>query len=70
MPAKEISMAKLYASERICEIALSGMRLLGGRAYLADTPMPRRLREAMLAYYAGGTVEIQRNLIARAIGLR
>lgn len=68
-PMQEVSMAKLYASERLSEIAMRGMRLLGGRAYLRETPMPRRLREAMLSLYAGGTVEIQRNLIARGLGL-
>jgi alkylation response protein AidB-like acyl-CoA dehydrogenase len=67
-PVKEVSMAKLYASERLTEILMRGMRLLGGRAYLAETPMPRRLREAMLGLYAGGTAEIQRNLIARQLG--
>lgn len=66
---REVSMAKLYASERLAEIAMRGMRLLGGRAYFTETPMPRRLREAMLALYAGGTVEIQRNAIARSLGL-
>lgn len=68
-PVKEVSMAKLYASERLCEILMRGMRLLGGSAYLTETPMPRRLREAMLSLYAGGTAEIQRNLIARHLGL-
>jgi len=66
---KEISMAKLYCSERLSEIVLRGMRLLGGGAYFTETPMPRRVREAMLALYAGGTVEIQRNTIAKSLGL-
>ena len=66
---KEISMAKLYCSERLSEIVLRGMRLLGGGAYFTATPMPRRMREAMLGLYAGGTVEIQRNVIAKSLGL-
>ena len=66
---KEISMAKLYCSERLSEIVLRGMRLLGGGAYFTETPMPRRVREAVLALYAGGTVEIQRNTIAKSLGL-
>ena len=48
---------------------LRGMRLLGGGAYFTATPMPRRMREAMLGLYAGGTVEIQRNVIAKSLGL-
>lgn len=69
LPAKEISMAKLYGSERAADIVLRGMRLLGGKAYLSESPMQRRLRECLLGFYAGGTVEIQRNLIAKALGL-
>lgn len=66
---KEVSMAKVFASEGINEIVSYGMRLLGAKAYLNDTPMPRRLRESLLALYAGGTAEIQRNLIARSLGI-
>jgi alkylation response protein AidB-like acyl-CoA dehydrogenase len=70
LPAiKEVSMAKVFASEGINEIVTFGMRLLGAKSYLADTPMPRRLRESMLALYAGGTSEIQRNIIAKSLGL-
>src|SRR5262249_31738561 len=68
-PTKEISMAKLYCSERVVDIVMRGMRLLGGRAYLQESAMPRRLRQCLLPLYAGGTVEIQRNLIARALGV-
>lgn len=66
---KEVSMAKVFASEGINQIVTNGMRLLGAKAYLSDTPMPRRLRESLLALYAGGTAEIQRNLIARSLGV-
>jgi len=70
LPAvKEVSMAKVFAAEGVNEIATYGMRLLGAKAYLNDTPMPRRLRESLLALYAGGTCEIQRNVIARSLGL-
>jgi alkylation response protein AidB-like acyl-CoA dehydrogenase len=70
LPAiKEVSMAKVYTSEGINQIVTTGMRLLGAKAYLGDTPMPRRLRESMLALYAGGTAEIQRNIIAKSLGL-
>ena len=66
---KEVSMAKLYASERLIDIAVRGMRLLGGRAYFTDSPMPRRLREALLTLYMGETAEIQRNVVAKGMGL-
>ncbi|MBB3046614.1 alkylation response protein AidB-like acyl-CoA dehydrogenase [Litorivivens lipolytica] len=66
---REISMAKVFAAEGAHEIITYGMRLLGAKAYLSETAMPRRMRESFLAMYAGGTPEIQRNLIARDLGL-
>ena len=65
----EISMAKLFCSERLAETAVREMRLLGGCAYFTDAAMPRRLREGLLTLHAGGTAEIQRNAIARSLGL-
>jgi alkylation response protein AidB-like acyl-CoA dehydrogenase len=67
--AKEISMAKLYTTERLNEIVMRGMRIFGGCAYRKGHPMERKFREALLSLYAGGTGEIQRNIIARHLGL-
>jgi alkylation response protein AidB-like acyl-CoA dehydrogenase len=69
LPVKEVSMAKVFCAERLNEIVNRGMRLLGGRAYLKECSMERHLRESYLGLYAGATVEIQRNLIARQLGL-
>lgn len=66
---KDVCMAKLYSTERLSEIVHRGMRILGGRAYLMQEPMQRVLRESMLGLYAGGTAEIQRNIIAKQLGL-
>jgi alkylation response protein AidB-like acyl-CoA dehydrogenase len=41
----------------------------GGRAFFTDNALPRLLRESTFAFYAGGTLEIQRNVIARELGL-
>jgi len=67
-PVAEISKAKLFASERSVAAALTGMRVFGGRAYLQSSPIQRILRESLLGLYAGGTSEIQRNLIVRELG--
>ena len=66
---KEISMAKLYTTERLNDIVMRGMRIFGGRAYRKGHPMERMLRESLLSLYAGGTGEIQRNIIARHLDL-
>jgi acyl-CoA dehydrogenase len=70
MAALEISMAKYYCSEKAQEIMIKGMRIFGGAAYFDSCPMSRRFREAPLALYAGGTIEIQKNTIARLLGLQ
>jgi len=68
-PVKAVAMAKLFSAEHLNGIVNRGMHLLGGRAYLRECSMQRHLRESLLGLYAGGTAEIQRNLIARKLEL-
>ena len=62
---KEICMAKLFCSETLNDIARKGMQIFGGRGYSMEYRMQRYLRESFLSLYAGGTSEIQKNLISR-----
>ena len=62
---KEICMAKLFCSETLNDIARKGMQIFGGRGYSMEYRMQRYLRESYLSLYAGGTSEIQKNVIAR-----
>jgi alkylation response protein AidB-like acyl-CoA dehydrogenase len=62
---KEISMAKLFCSETLNTIVKRGMKILGGRGYSMEYRMQRYLRESYLSLYAGGTSEIQKNVISR-----
>lgn len=62
---KEICMAKLFCSEMLADIAKRGMQIMGGRGYSLEHRMQRFLRESYLSLYAGGTSEIQKNVIAR-----
>ena len=62
-------MAKGFCAEQAAQIAFTALRLTGGEAYLHDSPVFRRLREALLGFFAGGTLEIGRNAIARSLGL-
>lgn len=68
-PDKAISMAKTFASERGAHVVAECMRLVGGRGYFVDDPLNRSWRESALWLFAGGTSEIQRNIIARSLGL-
>lgn len=62
---KEICMAKLFCSETLNDIARKGMQIFGGRGYSMEHRMQRYLRESYLSLYAGGTSEIQKNVITR-----
>ncbi len=64
-----VCMAKYVCSEQLQRIVGMGMRVLGGRAFFEFEDMARYAREAPFTLYAGGTVEIQKLLIARQMGL-
>ena len=66
---KEASMAKLYASETLLKVATQGMQILGGYAQLPEYDMERYWRDAKQATVGGGTSQIQRNIIAKELGL-
>ena len=66
---EEVCMSKYYCAEQLQILAAKGMRILGGRAYFSDSAMSRIYREAPLALYAGGTIELQKNLLARELDL-
>ena len=62
---EEVCMAKFYCAERLQEIVASGMRIMGGRAFFDLEDMSRFYRQAPLSLYAGGTVEVMKNILAR-----
>lgn len=66
----EISMAKLFGSEAFLKVANDGMQILGGYGYSMEFPMQRHLRAARGCTVTAGTSEMQRNAIARRMGLR
>jgi alkylation response protein AidB-like acyl-CoA dehydrogenase len=66
---KEVSMAKVFASDVAFKIAFNGMQALGGYAQLPEFDMERYFREAKHAMVGGGASEIQRTIIAREMGL-
>jgi alkylation response protein AidB-like acyl-CoA dehydrogenase len=45
------------------------MQILGGYGYCMEYPMQRFFRDSRLAVIGAGTSEIQRNIIARGLGL-
>jgi alkylation response protein AidB-like acyl-CoA dehydrogenase len=69
MLPQEASMAKLAASELAKRCALDGLQIMGGYGYATEYPMERHLRTAVVTTIYGGTSEIQKNIIAKTLGL-
>lgn len=61
----EASMAKVVGSEAGTRNALRGMQILGGYSYMVEYGMERWYRETKLNEIAGGTNQIQRNIIVK-----
>lgn len=66
---KEVSMAKLYASETLQEVTRMGMQILGGHAMLPEADMERYFREGIQSTIGGGTSQIQRTIISKEMRL-
>lgn len=67
---REISMAKLFASETFAKAANTGMQVLGAYGYSMEFDMQRWFRDSRAATIAAGTSQMQRNLIANLLGLK
>jgi isovaleryl-CoA dehydrogenase len=69
MLPQEASMAKLAATELAKRCGLEAVQMAGGYGYAAEYPMERHLRSAVVTTIYGGTSEIQRNIVAKTLGL-
>lgn len=67
---REISMAKLFASETYVKVANHGMQILGSYGYSMEFDMQRHFRDARSVTIGAGTSQMQRNLIANLMGLK
>jgi hypothetical protein len=65
----EAAMAKLYISESFVKSCLDAIQIHGGYGYTTEYPYERELRDAVGSTLYSGTSEIQRNIIARKLGL-
>lgn len=68
--ARAGSMAKLKGSETYVAAARLGMQICAGHGFATESVMSFRYRESIVAPISGGTSQIQRNAIARSMGLR
>jgi len=68
-PVREISQAKLLATQAACEVADEAIQILGGHGYMREFPVERAWRDARLARIGAGTDEIMKEIIAKTYGL-
>lgn len=61
------AMAKMFASEAALRVATEAVRVHGGAGYIADYPVERLYREALLYVVGEGTNEINKLVVARRL---
>lgn len=67
--AIESGVAKLYISEMFVQSSLDALQTHGGSGYLEEAGFERDVRDALAGRIYSGTSDIQRNNIARRMGL-
>lgn len=65
---KVAAMAKLLASDTAMKVTTDAVQVVGGYGYMKDYPVERMMRDAKLMQLFVGTNQIQRMIIARAMG--
>ncbi len=65
----EAALTKLHVSEVAADSALNALRVHGANGYLSETGIERELRDAVGGLVYSGTSDIQRNIVARLLGL-
>ena len=65
----DAAMTKLFVSETLVKTALDAIQIHGGYGYMTEYEVERALRDAIGSTIYSGTSEMQRNIIARWLGL-
>ena len=66
---EEVALAKLHISESFVQSSLAAIQIHGGYGYSTEVGIERDLRDAIGGRVYSGTSEIQREIIARHMGL-
>jgi alkylation response protein AidB-like acyl-CoA dehydrogenase len=65
----DAAIAKLFVSESLVQAALATVQVHGGYGYMTEYEVERALRDSVASTIYSGTSEVQRNIIARWLGL-
>jgi alkylation response protein AidB-like acyl-CoA dehydrogenase len=63
----QVSMAKVFVAEACTRVCDQAIQLFGGYGYMSDAPVNIRYRRVRGTQIYGGTMQIHRNMIARAL---
>lgn len=66
---RDAAILKLYACEAYKTVADLGLQAFGGYGYTMEYDLQRHFRESRLGTIGAGTSEVQRNIIAKTLGL-
>ena len=66
---RDAAILKLYACEAYKSVADMGLQVLGGYGYTMEYDLQRHYRESRLGVIGAGTSDIQRNIIAKTMGI-
>jgi alkylation response protein AidB-like acyl-CoA dehydrogenase len=67
--AVDASAVKVFVSEALVQTALDAIQIHGGNGYMTEYEIERTLRDAIGSKIYSGTNEVQRNIIAKWLGL-
>lgn len=65
----DASIVKLFVSEALVQVALDAVQVHGGNGYMVEFEVERAVRDAVGGTIYSGTSDMQRNIIARWLGL-
>jgi acyl-CoA dehydrogenase len=68
LSATEASMAKLWCTDKLCEVVDECLQLHGGYGYMSEYPIARMYVDARVQRIYGGANEIMKEIIARSLG--
>ena len=63
----DAAMAKMWLSELHCKVVDQCLQLFGGWGYMWEYPISRAYADARIVKIAGGSIEIMKHIIGRAI---
>ena len=66
---RDAAILKLYVCEAYKKVADEGLQVLGGYGYTMEHDLQRHFRESRLGVIGAGTSDIQRNIIAKTMGI-